>query len=73
MLLLEFYNPAPTDMQDVQQDNSQPRWGEVRKTRLTLAAINKIRRMNEVQAYERAKNLKKIRTQYSPPAQGPGL
>lgn len=73
MLLLEFYNSAPTDMQDVEQDHSQPRWGEVRKTRLTLAAINKIRRMNEVQAYERAKNLKKIRTQYSPPAQGPGL
>lgn len=73
MLLLEFYNSAPKDMQDVDQDHSQVRWGEVRKTRLTLASINKIRRMNEVQAYERAKNLKKIRTQYSPPAAGPGL
>jgi hypothetical protein len=73
MLLLEFYDAPPTDFQDVEQDHSQPKWGEVRKTRLTLSAINKIRRMNEVQAYERAKNLKKIRAQYAPPAAGPGL
>lgn len=69
MLLLEFYDRVPTNFQDVEKDNSQPRWGETRKTKLTLAAINKIRRMNEVQAYEKAKNLKKIRQQYSPPAQ----
>lgn len=70
---MEFYNKAPTDFQDVDQDQSQPRWLETRKTRLTLAAINKIRRMNEVQSYEKAKNLKRIRQQYSPPTQGPGL
>jgi hypothetical protein len=69
MLLLEFYDRVPTNFQDVENDNSQPRWGETRKTKLTLAAINKIRRMNEVQAYEKAKNLKKIRQQYAPPAQ----
>jgi hypothetical protein len=70
---MEFYNSVPTNFQDIENDNSQPRWLETRKTRLTLAAINKIRRMNEVQAYERAKNLKKIRQQYSPPVAGPGL
>lgn len=73
MLLLEFYDNAPTDFQDVRDDHSQVRWGETRKTRLTLGQINKIRRMNEVQAYERAQNLKKIRKQYAPPAAGPGL
>lgn len=73
MLLLEFYNSAPTNMQDVESDNSSIRWNETRKTRLTLLDINKIRRMNEVRAFERAKNLKKIRQQYSPPAAGPGL
>lgn len=67
MLLLEFYNAAPTDFQDIRDDHSQVRWGETRKTRLTLSAINKIRRMNEVQAYERAENLKHIRKQYAPP------
>lgn len=73
MLLLEFYNSVPTNYQDVDSDQSQIRWGETRKTRLTLAAINKLRRMNEVKAYERAENLKKIRQQYAPPAPGPGL
>lgn len=47
-------------------DHSQPVWGESRKTKLTLGMINKIRKMNEVQAFERAKDLKKIRVQYKP-------
>jgi hypothetical protein len=68
MLLFEFYSSAPTGWQDVSQDHSQPKWGETRKTKLTLAMINKLRRMNEVQAFERAKDLKKVRQQYSPPA-----
>lgn len=73
MILREFYEAAPEGYQDIESDHSQPKWGESRKTRLTLAAINKIRRMNEVQSYERAKTLKKIRAQYSPPVQTPGL
>ena len=73
MLLMELYNPDMMSYQDVNQDNSQPRWQEFRKTKLTLSSINKIRRMNEVQAYEKARDLKLIRQQYSPPAQGPGL
>lgn len=72
MLLLEFYNSAPTNVQDVESDSSAPRWSESRKTRLTLHEINKIRRMNDVRAYERAVSLEAIRTQYSPPA-APGL
>lgn len=72
---MEFYESAPKGWQDVEDDNSQPKWGETRKTKLLLREINKMRRMNEVQAYERAKELKKIRKQYSPPAQSsvPGL
>lgn len=68
MLLFEFYSTPPAGWQDVSQDHSQPKWGETRKTKLTLAMINKLRRMNEVQAFERAKDLKKVRQQYSPPA-----
>jgi hypothetical protein len=72
MILLEFYDSAPKGWQDVEDDNSQPKWGETRKTKLLLREINKLRRMNEVQAYERAKELKKIRKQYAPPAEGAG-
>jgi hypothetical protein len=73
MLLLEFYQKPPSGWQDVEKDNSQPKWGESRKTSLLLNEINKIRRMNEVQNYEKAKDLKKIRKQYSPPAAEPSL
>ncbi len=72
MLLLEFYQQAPTDMQDLENDNSKPSWGEARKTKLTLGMINKIRRMSDVQSFERAADLKKIRRQYKPPAQETG-
>jgi hypothetical protein len=73
MLLLEFYNPAPQGFQDVEDDKSQPKWGESRKTKLTLGMISKIRKMNDVQAFERANDLKLIRAQYKPPAAEPGL
>lgn len=64
MLLKEFYEAPPTGWQDVTQDNSQPKWGDARKTKLTLEMINKIRQMNDVMAFERAKDLKKVREQY---------
>lgn len=70
MLLLEFFDAAPKGWQDVQDDHSQPKWGESRKTKLLLREINKLRRMHEVQSFERAKERKKIRKQYQPPAQG---
>jgi hypothetical protein len=73
MLLLEFFQTPPSGWQDEADDHSQPVWGESRKTKLTLREINKLRRMQEVQRFERAKDLKKIRKQYSPPAQSPGL
>lgn len=69
MLLKEFYESAPKGFQDVEDDHSQPRWGEARKTKLTLREINKMRRMREVQQFERVNELKKIRKQYQPPAQ----
>ena len=72
MKLFEIYQPAPQGWQDVQDDHSQPEWGESRKTKLTLNMIDKIRTMNEVQAYERAKELKSIRKQYGTPAADAG-
>ena len=67
MLLREFYEAAPEGWQDLDQDNSAPTWGNARKTKITLEMIGKIRQMNDVMAYERAMDLKKIRNQYGPP------
>lgn len=71
MLLTEIWNREPEAYQDLGQDNSQPRANDLRKTRLTLRQLNKLRRMNDVRKYEYNEKLKKIRTQYAPPAAPP--
>jgi hypothetical protein len=74
LLLLEFYQgQVPEGYQDIDSDKSAPKWKEGRKTKLTLGMLNKMRRMKDVQTFERANDLKKIRQQYKPPEQAPGL
>jgi hypothetical protein len=69
MILNELYQREPADYQDVAQDNTQPRLGDLRKTKLTLRQLNKLRRMNDVRTYEFKEKLKRIQQQYAPPAQ----
>ena len=69
MLLFELYQAVPPQYQDVAQDNSQPRLGDLRKTKLTLRQINRLRQLNDIRQYEFKEKLKKIQTQYAPPAQ----
>jgi hypothetical protein len=69
MILNEVYQRSPDAYQEVAQDNSQPKLGDLRKTKLTLRQINKLRRMNDVRTYEFKEKLKKVQQQYAPPAQ----
>lgn len=69
MILQEMFDKAVPGLQDVQDDNSQPRLGDLRKTKLTLRQINKLRRMNDVRSFEYKEKLKQVKKQYSPPAQ----
>lgn len=69
MILNEFFERRPSAYQDTSQDNSQPRLGDLRKTKLTLRQLNKLRRMNDLRAYEFQQKLKRVQTQYAPPAQ----
>ena len=71
MKLFEMFDPAVQGYQDTASDNSKPRWKESRKTRLTLRQIRKMRKMIDVRNFEKAKNLKKIRTQYKRPVEQP--
>jgi hypothetical protein len=68
MLLFEFFHKDPAGYQDVEDDNSQPQLGQLRKTKLTLRQINKLRRMNDVRTFEYKEKLKDVRKQYMPPA-----
>ncbi len=71
MILNEFWKKDPEAYQDTAQDNSQPQLGDLRKSRLTLRQLNKLRKMNDVRAYEYKEKLKLVRQQYSPPAAPP--
>ena len=73
MILNEIYERSPEAYQDVGQDNSQPKLGDLRKTRLTLRQHNKLRQMNDVRSYEYKEKLKHIKKQYAPAAAAPGL
>ena len=74
MRLFEMYDPAVEGYQDVSADNSNYKYKENRKTKLTLRQIRKLRKMLDVRNYEYNVNLKKIRKQYEPVAQEqPGL
>jgi hypothetical protein len=70
MKLFEMLDEAVAGYQDVSADNSQPKWRESRKTKLTLKQIRKLRKMNDVRNYEKVSYLKKIHQQYAPKAEG---
>lgn len=72
MILNELYQrlEKPADVyQDISQDNSQPKLGDLRKTKLTLRQINKLRRLNDVRTFEFKEKLKDVKQMYAPPAQ----
>jgi hypothetical protein len=69
MILNELYDRSPAAYQDLGQDNTQPHLGDLRKTKLTLRQLNKLRKMNDVRAYEFKEKLKRVKTMYAPPAQ----
>jgi len=67
MKLFEFFEAAPEGYQDVEDDNSTPRLGELRKTKLTLKQISKLRKMYDMRNFEKQEELKKIQAQFAPP------
>ena len=73
MILNEIYERSPAAYQDVSQDNSQPRLGDLRKTRLTLRQIGKLRQMNDVRNYEYKEKLKNIQKQYGTVPEAPAM
>lgn len=69
MLLFELYHREKQQYQDLSQDNSQPRLGDLRKSKLTLRQINKLRKLNDVRQIEFKEKLEKVQLQYATPTQ----
>lgn len=69
---MEMFDAPINGYQDVESDNSKPRWRESRKTKLTLKQIRKLRKMLDVRNYEKQNYLKKVNQQYGAPAAAEG-
>jgi hypothetical protein len=79
MLLAEMFKDSTfgTDAsykkgyQDLSQDQSQQKVEDLRKTRLTLAQINRLRKMNDQRTLEFKEHLEKVKAMYGQTAAPP--
>jgi len=70
--LLESPQPVLPGYQSEQDDNSVMKLSDLRKTRLTLAHLNRLRMANDVRKFEFEKKLETIQSQYAAPAEEGG-
>ena len=68
MLLLELFEPTPNGFDTDKEDQSVVKFSDLRKTRLDLAQLNRLRKMNDVRNIEQQEKVKSISKQYKPPA-----
>jgi len=70
--LIESPEPAKPGYQTEKDDNSTMKLSDLRKTRLTLAHLNRLRMANDVRKFEFEKKLETIQSQYAAPAEEGG-
>lgn len=68
MILNEIFSEYKKNYQDLAQDKSVNKIEDLRKTRLTLAQISQLRRMNDQRVAEFKENLEKVKAMYGAPA-----
>lgn len=69
MQLLEIFNPDNyTGYRSEKDDSSVPTLNDIRKTKLTLAQLNRLRIMNDVRQLEHEEKLSTVKTQYKVPS-----
>lgn len=71
MFLSEMFNHQNSEYQDLTQDQSVQHLDDLRKTRLTLAQINQLRKINDQRNVEYVEQIEKVRKQYGAPAAPP--
>lgn len=73
MILNELFQNYPEEMQDHSNDSSKLEFTDSRKTKLTLAQINRLRRMDDMRALEHQKEIAFVKKMYSPPPAAPEM
>ena len=71
MILQEVFEKEETGYYDPEDDNSQLKLSDLRKTKLTLLQLNKLRKMDDVRTYEQAEKIKYVQAQYAPKVEAP--
>jgi hypothetical protein len=64
MLLNEMFNEYPEAYRDQRADQTVLKFGDIRKTKLTLGQINLLRKMDDQRKVEYAEKLEKVKLQY---------
>lgn len=66
MFISELFEPTPDGYRTEKDDSTVMKLSDVRKTRLSLAQINRLRVMNDVRKFEHEKKLSSVSKQYKP-------
>lgn len=73
MIISELFDPAPYGYHNEKEDQSTLKMSDSRKTRLTLAHLNRLRQSHDVRKLEHEKKLGAVSKQYQPaPEAGAG-
>jgi hypothetical protein len=73
MYLAEIYDQIPELYHSEKDDNTTLKLRDLRKTRLTLAHINKLRMATDIRKFEKEEQIKNVSDQYKPPAAEAGV
>lgn len=68
MYLTELYDQIPELYHSEKDDNTPLKLRDLRKTRLTLAHLNKLRMATDIRKIEKEEEIKQVSDQYKPPA-----
>lgn len=64
MLLSEMWQSVPQEYQNIEDDNSQTRINQLRKTKLTLSQIRQLRQLNDIRTVEYTDKMEDLKKQY---------
>lgn len=69
MRIDEMFNPAQEGYRTEDEDNTTLKLSDLRKTKLTLAQLNRLRIMDDVRTLEQAQKREEVQTQYKAAAE----
>ena len=73
MYITELYEPAKPGYNSSADDQTPMKLSDMRKTRLTLADLNRLRMANDVRKVEHENKVEQITKQYKLPAAAPAV